>query len=459
MALELRPTWCLGDENVEAAIRLGTWLNGSGLPALMNDGDSWKPGEAFQLDRSLELAMDTTDLRRHFNLRAGASVGVAARWTCRATGTAGVHRGGPAPLDLASTTVLSIDVPAEVAGSIELETCLVVSRSEGERPAGSCPPGALIWSDGWSTMTRDRTILLEGSEARIPVRTMPFNQRFGAPSGALWSIDLDPAAEMTDNSSNFGEKLKSMLAEMDGMQPTIAPVIDLSNVKMGVDAIGSMMDGTSIDAGVSLIEQPVARWNVAALKSLSEQLPGAMLMADESVCTPFEAMALAGERACHVFSLKVAKHGGLVRTRKVAAIAEAADIGWYGGTMLETSLGSAASAHVFATLGSQHHGCELFGPQLLVDDIVERQMPIVDFELQLPDGPGFGVDISLTQLNRFDRARRAQRLLTPQAAPEAGRPAARVHFTRTGLRIRSQAANMEDIGIWQKSQASTKAAD
>ena len=94
-----------------------------------------------------------------------------------------------------------------------------------------------------------------------------------------------------------------------------------------------------------------------------------------------------------------------MRTRKVAAIAEAADIGWYGGTMLETSLGSAASAHVFATLGSAHHGCELFGPQLLVDDIVESQMPIVDFELQLPDGPGFGVEISLAQLERFDRAR------------------------------------------------------
>jgi muconate cycloisomerase len=32
-------------------------------------------------------------------------------------------------------------------------------------------------------------------------------------------------------------------------------------------------------------------------------------------------------------------------------------------------------------------------------------MPIVDFELQLPDGPGFGVEISLAQLERFDRAR------------------------------------------------------
>ena len=161
-----------------------------------------------------------------------------------------------------------------------------------------------------------------------------------------------------------------------------------------------------IDAGVTLIEQPVAKWNVEALKTLTATLGDrASIMADETVCTPQDAMRLAREQASHVFSLKVAKHGGLLRTRAVAAVAEAADIGWYGGTMLETSLGSAASAHVFATLGAQHHGCELFGPQLLVDDIVTQRMPIVDFELQLPDGPGFGVEIDLAKLERFDRRR------------------------------------------------------
>jgi muconate cycloisomerase len=160
-----------------------------------------------------------------------------------------------------------------------------------------------------------------------------------------------------------------------------------------------------VESGVSLIEQPVARWNVEALKNLTATLAPALVMADETVCTPQDAMGLARQNACHVFSLKVAKHGGLLQTRKVAAIAEAADIDWYGGTMLETSLGSAASAHVFSTLGASHHGCELFGPQLLVDDIVEARMPIKDCELQLPDGPGFGVEVSLSQLQRFDRAR------------------------------------------------------
>ncbi|MCA0326520.1 MAG: muconate/chloromuconate family cycloisomerase [Proteobacteria bacterium] len=162
---------------------------------------------------------------------------------------------------------------------------------------------------------------------------------------------------------------------------------------------------TLVEAGVSLIEQPVARWNVAALKALTEQLPGGLVMADESVCTPFEAMALAADRACHVFSLKIAKHGGLLRTREVAAIARAADIGWYGGTMLETSIGSAAAAHVFATLPGTQHGCELFGPQLLVEDVVREPMRRADGELILPDGPGFGLEVDPRQLERFDRRR------------------------------------------------------
>ena len=161
-----------------------------------------------------------------------------------------------------------------------------------------------------------------------------------------------------------------------------------------------------IEAGVTLIEQPVAKWNVEALKTLTATLGDrASIMADETVCSPQDAMMLARAQASHVFSLKVAKHGGLIRTRQVAAVAEAADIGWYGGTMLGTSIGRAAPAHGFSAPGTQHRGCELFGPQLLVDDIVTERMPIVDFELQLPDGPGFGLTVDLAQLDRFDRAR------------------------------------------------------
>ena len=100
-------------------------------------------------------------------------------------------------------------------------------------------------------------------------------------------------------------------------------------------------------------------------------------------------MRLAREQASHVFSLKVAKHGGLLRTRKVAAIAQAADIGWYGGTMLETSIGSAASAHVFATLGGQHYNCELFGPSCWWTTSSPSAWPSATSSCNCPTGPAW----------------------------------------------------------------------
>jgi muconate cycloisomerase len=164
-----------------------------------------------------------------------------------------------------------------------------------------------------------------------------------------------------------------------------------------------------IAAGVTLIEQPVERWNTHGLQQASRLAGRAMVMADESVCTPHDAFALATQQACQVYSLKIAKHGGLLRTKQVASIARAAGIAWYGGTMLETSLGSAASLSVFNTIPGEHHGCELFGPRLLVDDIVNVPLKYENFEVALPTDAmnvlGFGVEVNEKQIERFDRAR------------------------------------------------------
>ncbi|HEY9269416.1 muconate cycloisomerase family protein [Achromobacter sp.] len=232
--------------------------------------------------------------------------------------------------------------------------------------------------------------------------------------------DLDEAEQMMQARRHRLFKLKI------GARSPADDVAHVTRIARGLDGRAEMTvdvnqawDGNTarrylpqlVQAGVTLIEQPVAKWDVQALREATQSLgSAALIMADETVCSAQDAFMLASQRACHVFSLKVAKHGGLLRTREVAAVAQAAGIGWYGGTMLETSLGSAASAHVFATLSDQHHGCELFGPQLLVDDIVEQPMAVRDFELQLPDGPGFGVVVDEKRLDRFDRAREG---LTP----------------------------------------------
>jgi muconate cycloisomerase len=166
------------------------------------------------------------------------------------------------------------------------------------------------------------------------------------------------------------------------------------------------------DAGVDLVEQPVALRNIGGLARLARETSVA-IMADEALSGPETAFQLAQLAAADVFALKIAQSGGLFATARVAAIAEAAGIGLYGGTMLEGGVGTAASAHLFSTFPRLEWGTELFGPLLLTEEILEEPLEYGEFSLNVPTGPGLGISIDEDRLNRFrrDRAERSFHVL------------------------------------------------
>ena len=88
---------------------------------------------------------------------------------------------------------------------------------------------------------------------------------------------------------------------------------------------------------------------------------------------------------------------------RTAAIAEAAGIGLYGGTMLEGGIGTLASAHAFLTLDTLTWGTELFGPLLLTEDILTEPLVYRDFHLHVGTAPGLGLTIDEERLAFFRR--------------------------------------------------------
>lgn len=156
------------------------------------------------------------------------------------------------------------------------------------------------------------------------------------------------------------------------------------------------------DGGIDAVEQPVPRWNLPAMRRLAERFV-VPIMADEAVATPEDAAAFAREAAADAFSIKPTKHGGIARTRQVAAIAEASGISLFGGTMIEGAIGTSASAQVFASIPRLAWGCQLFGPQLLTDDVAAGRVTYEDFELVVPTGPGFGIDLDEDKLDHYRR--------------------------------------------------------
>ncbi|MHA6690927.1 muconate cycloisomerase family protein [Devosia sp. A449] len=156
------------------------------------------------------------------------------------------------------------------------------------------------------------------------------------------------------------------------------------------------------DAGCDLVEQPVAAHNRRAMGRLAGRF-NIPVMADEALTGPTSAFTIASEAAADVFAVKIQQSGGLSNAAKVAAIAEAAGIGLYGGTMLESGVATAASAQLFATFPSLAFGTELFGPLLLTEEILETPLAYADFALKVPDGPGLGVRIDAEKLAFFRR--------------------------------------------------------
>ena len=156
------------------------------------------------------------------------------------------------------------------------------------------------------------------------------------------------------------------------------------------------------EAGISLIEQPVARWDLEGLSRLT-QISTARIMADESLLDVRDALNLAHSRVANVFALKLAKSGGIREVQRIGSIAEAYGVACYGGTTIESSLGTAAAVHAFCACASITAGTELFGPLLLADDIVEEPVRYSDGYVHLNDGPGLGVILDERKVEMYSR--------------------------------------------------------
>ncbi len=234
----------------------------------------------------------------------------------------------------------------------------------------------------------------------------------------IWTLASgDPAQEIEEAERKIAARLHNMFKVKIGAQTPEADMARLRRLASAlegratliVDANQAWDETTALrclpvmaDLGVTLVEQPLPAWNIPGMARLRER-SAVPLMADECVFSTHDMLDVARAGAADVVSLKLVKHGGLLATRDIAAVARAAGIGLYGGCLLESSIGAAAHLHVFAGLRDLAWGCEHFGPQILTGDLVTEPLRFEDFHIHLPTGPGLGVTLDLEQLRRYAR--------------------------------------------------------
>jgi muconate cycloisomerase len=235
----------------------------------------------------------------------------------------------------------------------------------------------------------------------------------------LWTLASgDPGQEIEEAENKIAARLHNAFKVKIGAQ---APEADMARMRrlasslegratLIVDANQAWDETTALrclpvlaEMGVALVEQPLPAWNLPGMGRLRAR-SSIPLMADECVFSTHEMLDVVRAGAADVVSLKLVKHGGLLATRDVAAVAAAAGIGLYGGCLLESSIGAAAHLQVFAGLRDLVWGCEHFGPQILTGDLVTEPLRFEDFHIHLPTGPGLGVTLDPAQLCHYARS-------------------------------------------------------
>jgi len=161
-----------------------------------------------------------------------------------------------------------------------------------------------------------------------------------------------------------------------------------------------------------LVEQPVSRWDLSGMSKVARSVD-TPISADESNVSIHDAMQIIRMEAADILNIKVPKNGGLYLSKKIAAIAEAANIPCLVGGMMTLEIARQASRHFAASTkqvrrGYASDGC---GPasQSITDNITKHVITYDDVKrlggyVEVTDAPGLGVQLDDEKVRKYSQS-------------------------------------------------------
>jgi L-alanine-DL-glutamate epimerase-like enolase superfamily enzyme len=143
---------------------------------------------------------------------------------------------------------------------------------------------------------------------------------------------------------------------------------------------------------IEFVEQPIEAENIRGLAGIKKISP-IPVMADESVHSAKDALRLIKADAVDMINIKLMKSGGIFNARKIAEIAEAADVPCMIGCMGESAVGITAAVH-FASATKNVQYADLDCDLLLADKLVTKGGAGLKASERIPNNkPGFGIEM------------------------------------------------------------------
>ena len=137
------------------------------------------------------------------------------------------------------------------------------------------------------------------------------------------------------------------------------------------------------------------------------------VMADESAWNAHDVIQISEARAAEIVSIYTTKPGGLYKAMEVAAVCRAAGIVCNVNGSVETGVGNLANIHLAAAAPAATLSCVVpvstpaewqtgqVGGIYYRDDLIAAPMRLVDGAIEVPTGPGMGIDVDLAKIEKY----------------------------------------------------------
>ena len=232
-------------------------------------------------------------------------------------------------------------------------------------------------------------------------------------SFSIANPDIDADIEMAKELCATGHRIFKVktgfaghaedLRRLEKLRAELPGDVDLRvDYNQGMEVFDAIIKLRDIEAfRPTFIEQPIPSDKLEALAEITRALD-TPIMADESVFSPSQALGVAAGRVVDLISIKVMKSGGILRGKEVAAIADAAGISCYGGSMFETGIAHLAGTHMIAATRNFPLGCEFYqAVYYLKEDLLAKPYPVKEGHVMVPDGPGLGIEVDEDRLAKY----------------------------------------------------------
>lgn len=154
------------------------------------------------------------------------------------------------------------------------------------------------------------------------------------------------------------------------------------------------------DYGLLLIEQPLDDEDLTDHAQLARCVRTPICL-DESIVSAKSAADAIGLGSCSIVNIKAGRVGGYLEARRVHDVCQAHAVPVWCGGMVETGIGRAANMALAALPGFVLPGDTSASDRFYQEDIITQPFALVDGHVEVPTGPGLGVEVDEETLARF----------------------------------------------------------